>query len=1599
MDKGTVLMVPDEEGSEMIKGRKRVLAWVTAVMMCLTLIGAMPVTVSAQPDTKAAASEHKVQNGTEVTAKEKRTAIKTMESSGSSAKSLEDGSGSSTVTVYFSLSNDGRFVTGNDDDETLMCHVPMTVEYFDLKDYGLEDFYRYKSRPSEEGGGYVDSEVIKQPTLLHLYIKMIETYYLGGEKLDLSKNSEGFWDGGEALTLTGSATSMYMKKFWGHDENLMYYVDHKYPLQAEGWGATADYILLEDNMEIDVAMFTDWAFYTDGAFASFSPTMKKVGAGEAVTLKMTGSSTNGDISGEASSGDGSLVMKNEEIVYAKKDDTYGGNSNDNWEKWDKKTDSSGNVTISFDEPGTYFVSSTPLYETFSSQSGDPCVAPPVAVIEVTGEEQEDDTGTENLTVLSDMYFTDSASASSEKYTMTPDFSAGTGTYTVYVPDNKDTVSIWVRKTDAVKKVIAKSRLKLDYTDRSGSSRSKTNVISESSGQAVQALISKNEKDASCKVTASCGKSSQEYTVNIKRIPTLKSLSLKNSSGEAVSMSPEFSSSVYEYSADVSEDEKELIIAAVASSDRYAVEASGASKDDSGMFRAVLGDDAQKITITVTGTNKEKTQYTLNLVKKAGVNCTFTDLLRDTVVCVTDKDGNDIFKGSADSDGSSLKAEKLREDSEYRYSITKKGYVSKSGTLTAGSNDCEINGSLTEAEKNNSINASIKSLWPDFRGNADNNGVTSAKIPVKSSDTQLLWAVKNGSGWSGSPSSPIIVDDDIVFSTNREIVRVDRITGEVKNRGTMAYKSTFSITPPTYAEGMIFVALADGMIQAFNADTLESLWIYRDPQKGQPNSPITYSNGYIYTGFWNSAVRNADYVCLSVTDEDPDRTDEEKAATWTYSHKGGFYWAGACASDKAVIVGSDDGSDDTASGTLYAFDPQTGKVLDKISDVSGDIRSTVVYDTTTQRYCFTSSAGVFYTVKLGSDGTFDNSSLTKLQLHPTDENGNPDSSASGQSSSTPVVHNGRAYVGVAKAGKALTAYAGHNITVIDLDANKAAYCVPTRGYPQASGLLTSAYESSDGYSYVYFIENYTPGIVRVIKDKAGQTEAVTDRVHNGGIIGEDKEDVNYADTLFTPRGEQAEYAICSPVADEYGTIYFRNDSSYMMALGSRVEKIEITKQPDKTSYDSGETFDPTGMEVTATLANGKERDVTKYISYPQYEASEEGVSLKYSSEPPEITDDILEVAVAFDHVMYNDKEKKSDIPEAYFPVNSIDEDDRVAVRNTSKLIDAIADEEDYAAKKAAAEKARASYEELGEKLQQYVQNKESLVKAENEIADTELRTGTQEPVINVSQSDYKEHKLSWNINSKADGYEIYRSQKAGDRGGVVATVKDRKKLSVTVGTTPGTTYYYTVRPYILVDGSPAGNLYSEQVSGKTTLNAPSLKASSASYSSVKLTWNKVQGAQGYKVYRYSSSKKKYELIKTITRSDTLTYTNTGRTTGTTYYYKISAIRGSAEGDLSGKASAAPKLSVPTSFKAKAGKKSAAVSWKKVSGANGYVVYRSTKSKSGFKAVKTITKGSTVKYTNKSLKKGKTYYYKVRAYRTVNKKKVYSSYTKVLKAKAK
>ena len=78
----------------------------------------------------------------------------------------------------------------------------------------------------------------------------------------------------------------------------------------------------------------------------------------------------------------------------------------------------------------------------------------------------------------------------------------------------------------------------------------------------------------------------------------------------------------------------------------------------------------------------------------------------------------------------------------------------------------------------------------------------------------------------------------------------------------------------------------------------------------------------------------------------------------------------------------------------------------------------------------------------------------------------------------------------------------------------------------------------------------------------------------------------------------------------------------------------------------------------------------------------------------------------------------------------------------------------------------------------------------------------------------------------------------------------------------------------------------------------------------------------------------------------------------------------------------------------------VSWKKSSDAKGYEIWRKTGKNKKYKRIKTITKNSTVKYTNSKLKKGSTYYYRVRSYAIGNNgQKVYSSWSRVKGKKCK
>ncbi|MBQ7284445.1 MAG: PQQ-binding-like beta-propeller repeat protein, partial [Oscillospiraceae bacterium] len=439
--------------------------------------------------------------------------------------------------------------------------------------------------------------------------------------------------------------------------------------------------------------------------------------------------------------------------------------------------------------------------------------------------------------------------------------------------------------------------------------------------------------------------------------------------------------------------------------------------------------------------------------------------------------------------------------------------------------------------------------------------------------------------------PILVDGYIYTYSGTTLYKVDTVSGNIVATGTMDHASSFAINPPTYADGMIFVGLADGTVQAFNASTLESLWIYKDKLQGQPNSSIVYHDGYIYTGFWVGETNNANYVCISATDEDPTQAKEEKLATWSYTSKGGFYWSGAYVCDDYLLVGTDDGESGYTSGKakLLSFSTKDGRLIDEAEmEVVGDIRSSITeYD---GKYYFTNKGGYFFEAEVNLDGTI--KSVKKLKL----SNGSNNDLTPAMSTCTPTIYNDRAYVGVSGSSQ-FGSYTGHNITVIDIKNWEIAYSVATQGYPQTSGVLTTAYEETTGNVYVYFFENYTPGKLRVLEDKPGQTSASITSVESYTNNGVTK---NYTTVynLFEPYGEQAQYSICSPIIDENGTIYFKNDSAYLMAVGSTIDKLEITVQPEKMVYKEGEFFDATGMAVTAYYTNGLSCDVTEYVTWSQ-----------------------------------------------------------------------------------------------------------------------------------------------------------------------------------------------------------------------------------------------------------------------------------------------------------------------------------------------------------------------------------------------------------------
>ena len=258
-----------------------------------------------------------------------------------------------------------------------------------------------------------------------------------------------------------------------------------------------------------------------------------------------------------------------------------------------------------------------------------------------------------------------------------------------------------------------------------------------------------------------------------------------------------------------------------------------------------------------------------------------------------------------------------------------------------------------------------------------------------------------------------------------------------------------------------------------------------------------------------------------------------------------------------------------------------------------------------------------------------------------------------------------------------------------------------------------------------------------------------------------------------------------------------------------------------------------------------------------------------------------------------------------------------------------------------------------------------------LTSATLHCAPAAPVVRIGNSATSgKPVLTWNAVYGATSYRIYRSTSKGSGYSLLGTTTATSYTNT--GAKAGTTYYYRVKACNDAGLSPYSNVVSGKVKSVTPKpSAPVVKIGhSASSGKPMLTWNAVSGATSYKVYRATSQNGTYSLLGTVT---TTSYINTGAKAGTTYWYKVKAVNSAGESAYSNIVSGRATVTTLTmGHSASSGKPQ--LTWKAVSGAASYKVYRAT-AKNGAYTVINTTKALT--YTNTGAALGTTYYYKVEA----------------------
>ena len=244
-------------------------------------------------------------------------------------------------------------------------------------------------------------------------------------------------------------------------------------------------------------------------------------------------------------------------------------------------------------------------------------------------------------------------------------------------------------------------------------------------------------------------------------------------------------------------------------------------------------------------------------------------------------------------------------------------------------------------------------------------------------------------------------------------------------------------------------------------------------------------------------------------------------------------------------------------------------------------------------------------------------------------------------------------------------------------------------------------------------------------------------------------------------------------------------------------------------------------------------------------------------------------------------------------------------------------------------------------------------------------------------------LEWKKVAGADNYQLYRKKTGEEDYQLVTTTAEQSYLDKDILTDGSYTYYVQAVRIVNGTGVPGKPSKKVNVVWKQT-PARLLSAETVDYCSAKLTWQRLEYAAGYYVYRGTKENGTYKKIKTISKNTTTSYIDKGVVPGKNFFYKICAYvkfdnQPAVPGEQSAPMSVKTMLAAPqlAAVKENVNHRSLTLAWEQQKEATGYRVYRSTYPNKKFKKIAELGSSTETDYEDRSVQPGSTFYYRIKS----------------------